>query len=142
MSIARLETVAPDLAQLLRSATSADALAAGVAAARLALHAAGVRERVVDETLGALDRGAAVPSLVSELKRLVERYDETYFKQNARGDGSSALTWFSQARALSALMFAAAADPLEACYESHAATDDIATLRATIKDVLRGQRAV
>jgi hypothetical protein len=97
---------------------------------------------MADETLRTLDRGASVELLLPELRRLVERYDDTYFQFDAKGDKGAALTWFSQARALSALVFAAEADPLEACYETQAATDDIGGLRTVVQSAIEGRSAV
>jgi len=142
IAVERLDTVAPDITKLLRSASSARSCAAGVAAARFALNVTGVREAVIDETLLALEQGASVQLLVPQLEQLVDRYDDTYFQFDAKGDKGAALKWFSQARALSALVYAAKSEPLEACYESQAATDDIVGWRKVIHEALGRQGVI
>ena len=138
MSTTRLDSVAPDVAQILRSAATSSSLAAAVAVARFALSATAVREPVANEALLTLERGASPQLLLPELKRLVEHYDEKYFQLQAKADEHDSMTWFSQARALSAVVFAVEANPMEACYESQAATDNIAEVRAVVRKAAGG----
>ena len=142
MTTTRLHTVAPDIDQLLRSVATARAYAAGIAAARFALTTVGVREAATDAALVALERGTSLPSLQPQLKQLVERYDQEYFQAQEKSDNQTALASFSRARAISALAFALEANAIEACYESHAATDDLPGLRAVVREALGAKGAV
>jgi len=130
----RLDSVAPDLAELLRGANDMQLRAVARVVARLAITHSGVQETIAEEALSALERGASATQLSAHLSQLTDRYDAKYLECQAHEQSESALDWFCKARALNAVKFAVESNALEACYESQASTDDLVTLRAKVRE--------
>lgn len=129
----RLETVAKDLAEKLRTASPAQQRAASLVACQLALQAAPIEASIVSETLDQLRQQGVLPQRrVAELNDLAAKLDGEYFDLQDKAEDdpvlqSKALCLFGQARAVSALSFAGGQDALaaamEAIYEASATVD-------------------
>lgn len=137
----RLDSVAPDAAERFRHAPSNKRRQAAQVACEQAVVAANLTEPEVSEALAVL-RGAATPdaSLRERLEGLAARFDDEYFRLDEDGgQKQQALVCFSKARAMSALVFALAADDTqlhEAIYESISALDEPAELVRLVKHAL------
>jgi hypothetical protein len=131
MSIFRLDSVAPKLAESFRRASSAKRKQAARVACELAAVSAGVAGQEIGLALDELRRGsAAEPALRHRLEGLAAQFDDQYLQVDEEGDDntkSETLRLFSKARATSALALALTDDPEqlhEAIYEAIAALDD------------------
>lgn len=124
----RLETVDLKLVTSLKSAESQKQLAAVLAGCEFAVNTTGLRHPAVEASLELLrHEGKIGASLKAQLDELTKKYDTEYFllqKQSL----PDATRPFSQARAASALSFAAALPALDAVcdslYEASVTVDD------------------
>ena len=130
----RLNTVARDLSEKLRIASSTQQQAASFAACQLALQAASVDALIVSESLEQLRQHGTLPiKRVAELNDLAAQLDSKYFDMQDQAEinpdlQADALRLFGQARAIAAVAFAGGEDVLtaamEAIYEASVAVDD------------------
>lgn len=142
----RLETLAPELVDQLRAASSVKQRAAAIAAAGFAVESARPSYAAVDEareSLRVLGRIPAVQkaspeALVSQLDNDYGHLQEASDKELGPTDDS--MRKFAQARAVSAVLFAAKPDAfeasIEATYEAAATSDDAQPLFAIVQSVL------
>jgi hypothetical protein len=140
----RLDSVAPELANALRSAAPATKRRAVLAACQVATSRAGLDGEEIYAALQALRRdGPVEESLCKQLGELAARLDDEYLRLDEAGDDAlkpDVLRLFSKARAASALTFAVSGDPgqfHEAVYEAIAAVDDAANVVRPVTEALR-----
>jgi RHS repeat-associated protein len=139
----RLDTSAPELASRLRAIGSIEQRAAALFASDLALLTT-VDSPIVASAVEDLKKNRLHTQTTSNrLNELVDKLDNEYFAlQENASSGSSAsiecLRKFSQARAVSALMFAGGEDPLcaamDAIYEASMSVDDANAVYAVVFD--------
>ncbi|MEX0677020.1 MAG: hypothetical protein WD063_08095 [Pirellulales bacterium] len=142
----RLETLAPELVQRLSQASPAKQRAAAIAASEFAIEKAHIQHAAVDEACESLRTAGGISAAQqAEVEALMSILDNEYFDlQEAAEEGRATtedyLRKFAQARAVSALLFAAKDDPFEASteavYEAAAAFDDKRPLFLVIESVL------
>lgn len=130
----RLETVARDLSEKLRLASTTQQQAASFAACQFALQATSVEVPIVLESLEQLrQHGMLSIQRVAELNDLAEQLDTKYFDLQDQAEDNpdlqaDALRLFGQARAIAAVAFAGGRDVLtavmEAIYEASVTVDD------------------
>lgn len=140
----RLDSVAPELAEVFRNAAPATRRRAARVAAEFAVSAVGLQADAITAALKRLRHDKPVDSaLRQQLERLAARFDEEYLLLAEQGDVTKepeALRLFSKARAASALASAVSEDSgqlHEAVYEAIAAVKDAAGLVTTVKESLR-----
>jgi hypothetical protein len=132
----RLETLNPELAEKLRAASENKRRAASLAACEFAISQSMIDEPLVREVLDTLRWSSSVASTkLKQVEALMTRLDERYFDlHDATEDGRAApaeyLRFFSQARAVSATLFACKENSFEAATEaiyeaSHVAEDQV-----------------
>ena len=121
----------PDLAAAIAKAPASRRQQAAWATARWAVGRVGLAHPAIAAALAGGQLGE-VPAVAAEL-------DELYLAANESGAARSmVLAAFGQARAASAVEFAARSEPAEAVYEAAIATDDVPGIRAIIASVLGG----
>jgi len=134
----RLETVSKGISARLASSEPMKQRRASVVACELAIQATGLDVPIISESLEQLrQNGKLSLERIAELNKLANQLDERYFDtQDALGDNSEnsealqaeSLQFFGQARAVSALEFAGAANPFdsatESTYEAQATIED------------------
>ena len=130
MTASRLNTIAPDLDDLLRTIPPGFRVYAGWEAARWAVERVGLEHPIIAGALRA-EYSESVPVLAAELD---DRYLELLGLSEAGDDISpKAQTAFSHARAAAAIVFAAEDQAEEAVYEAALATDAVAELRPVVR---------
>ena len=146
MSLTRLESSHPLLMAAYRNASPEQQRSAALRAFEGALAAIGMSDADVDAARACLrDETLADQALLMRLRQRVEALDSNYLNAEAGSDGrtEASLAWFSQARALAALLYLLAPAPSESLhesiYESLMAVKDPEPLRAEIMSVLRVQ---
>lgn len=144
MSMLRLDSVSPALAEAFRHAPPALRKSAARVAAELAVSKAGLQGEEITAAIERLRHDKPVDSaLRQQLERLAARFDEEYFLLAEQGDATKepdALRLFSKARAASALAFAVSEDSgqlHEAVYEAITAMEDAAGCVTAVKAVLQ-----
>jgi hypothetical protein len=145
-TMSRLETISNSLVNALRHASENRQRTACLAACEFAVAKTGVSSSAVEQALQLLRASQPIPAeLKQDLDALTQRLDEEYFDlQEATEDGNaSEEEWkraFSQARAVSALAFAAGEDAFdaatEAIYEATATVDENEELLAIVLKAL------
>ncbi|MCE9545215.1 MAG: hypothetical protein K8T25_06825 [Planctomycetia bacterium] len=144
--MSRLETISATLVKRIRRASPSKQRAAALAAATLAVSATNVNHPAVTKSIAFLKAQKKVTARQkNELKSLLSDLDEEYFTlQEAAEDGTAStddcLKLFSQARAVSAVLFAGSDDPLEAAteaiYEATATSDDPKSILSAVDAAL------
>ena len=144
--MSRLETISNSLFTALRHAPENRQRAACLAACEFAVENTGIKSSTVDQALQLLRSSKPIPAeLKQNLDTLTQQLDEEYFDlQEAAEDGNaSEEEWkrvFSQARAVSALLFASGENVLdaatEAIYEATTTVDDTQELLAVVLKAL------
>lgn len=142
----RLDTLSTRLAVALHQASEERRRSACLAACEFAVQRTGVESQVVDDGLRMLRASKPLPpDYKLALDALAGRLDDEYFGlQEAAEDGRATvgdyMRPFGQARAVTALSFAANQDAFEATseavYEAASATDDKEELVAAVMKVL------
>jgi hypothetical protein len=142
----RLETLCPDLANLVQRASAPKQRMASLAACEFAVAHAGIDHPIVQNGLERLrTKDEFTAEEKAEIDALVAELDEQYFDlqeaaEERRPSMGDHVRLFGQARAVAALACAAADDPLEAAteaiYEAAATTDDKEELTSLIRSVL------
>jgi len=145
-TMSRLESVSSSLAASLRQVLDRQQRAACLAACEFAVEHSGVSSPVVEQALQALRQSMPIaPQVKRQLEALTQRLDDEYFdlQEAAENGTASEDEWkraFSQARAASALVFAAGEDAFEAAseaiYEATATVDDNSELVAIVAKAL------
>ncbi len=150
MDGSRLDLIAPDLAEILPHATSAQLRDIALAACTIALDRTGLAEPLLERALvqlrhhraGDVDLRRAIHDLVQQLDRTQWQIQAAVEAGNAPEAAYEAA--FAEARAAHAVWYALDPDPvtaaLESLYEAGAATDDPDALRSASLSVL-GQPA-
>jgi hypothetical protein len=146
MSFIRLESLSPSTASLFRNAVPDARQRAAVLACTESIAASGIASAAVVEALLALRSGETpLPHCLLELTGIVEELDRQYLDLEATADSGQreeALRLFSQARSVSALLFALTSEPHrlhEVIYEALSSLDDPTHLIEATEDVLRGE---
>ncbi|MDI1447602.1 hypothetical protein [Polyangium sp. 6x1] len=144
MTLTRLESSHPLLMAAYRNASPEQQRSAALRAFEGALAAVGMSDADVDAARACLrEEKLADPSMITRLRQRVEALDSNDLSAEAGADGRTeeSLALFSQARALSALLYLVAPAPSgslhESIYESLMAVEDPAPLCAEIMSVLR-----
>lgn len=144
----RLDSIAPDLSQLIEQASPDRQRRIAVAAAQLAADTAqlddpasrGALEAVGSAVWGESSRRQAVLELVDRLDEAAWDAQERAEEHGGSQDEYTAA--FRAARAASAVAFALSGDPaeaaLEAVYEAEAATADLPRVRAAVEQAAAG----
>lgn len=141
----RLETVAPDLVEVLERLTTSELRSIAIEVSEWIVRQVGLADPRADAALTALRADVTGTSAVQDrLKVLVDDLDERAWDlQDKVEDGSATqeqyLHAFALARAAASVRFALESDALESAlesvYEAQAATGDVAGVRRIIQDV-------
>jgi hypothetical protein len=144
MSMFRLDSISPDLAESFRHATPAHRRKATLVACTLVASRVGLEDEEVVAALEHLRHGGKVDrDLLRKIERLAARLDDEYLRLDEEGDETKrpeVLRRFSKARAASALGFALSEDPgqlHEALYEALAAVDDASEVIRPVAEALQ-----
>lgn len=146
MSTFRLDSVSPRLAASFRQAPPAKRRRAARLACEIAVSSIGLSDREIVLALEMLRSEAPIPApLRLKIESLAAHLDEEYFRLDKEaeendGDKAEAISYFSKARAASAVMFALSNDDgqlHEAIYEAIAALDDPSGLVSSVEEALR-----
>ena len=142
----RLDTICPEIADLLRSAVPEKRSQACLTACQIAVARSGVSGRAISVALDSLAKGAPVTSAERrDLDELASQLDDEYLRAQEAADPNQTgdqlyLRTFWQARAAAALGyapsaadFAAAAD---AIYEACAASDGLDAIATAVREAL------
>jgi hypothetical protein len=141
----RLETLAPELVRRLKEASPAKQRAAAIAASEFAVESLQLRNSAVDDARKTLRATGALSVTEQEgLAALASTLDNEYLSLQEADEQSrqagEALRKFSEARVVSAVLFASKADPFEASteaiYEAVTALDDQQALLAKVESFL------
>lgn len=142
----RLETIAPEVVLLLKRARLDQARRAAWAACDVALQTVPLGDDIA-RIRSVCDRESLSSQQQLELREFIARSDQEYFELHEASESGRAakqdfLRKFAEARAASALLFAAQADGAEmageAIYEAAAAVEDKQDLFTKIEAILDG----
>ena len=122
----RLSSVAPELEEQLKSSATSMRHRSSLAVAAFAVAQSGLNSPLISATLSAHDS----PN-ISALSRLLQELEQSYYDLQADEEAKPtkdkhALTAFSQARAVNAVLYAVSGQYDEAIYEAIIATDNVA----------------
>lgn len=144
----RLESVSPDLYQILRSCPPAALRSCAITAAKIALDETGGQDESTKAVFQQIESGKYGDSSLSrEVQKESDESEDRYFKAEEAEDNGDAplntesLVYFSRARALSAVVYAgsenAFSGAVEAIYEAISSVDDRSVVLNPVWDILR-----
>jgi hypothetical protein len=144
MSTYRLSSVSPTLAERFRGAPTGIRRQAALVACEIAVSSVGLRDKEILLALEALRSGTPLDSaLRGQVERLAASFDDEYLRleeEEDEGKKAEVLSFFSRARAASAIMFALSDDAgqlHETIYEAITSLENPAELVQSVETVLR-----
>jgi len=143
----RLQTLAPNVSDVLKNSSAAKQRAAAVAACQFAVLRTDIGDSIVQTALQSLiTTGGLEPPLKADIEARVARLDREYFDlqdatESDRLVAEDSLKTFGQARAAAAILAASSEDPFEAAseaiYEAAVSVNDPEPLFSLIAVALR-----